>query len=243
MVTRIDPRSGALYVKHRHRPGDHRSPAARRRAGPRGELPRGRPHQGLCGGGPPHHPRHPGGHFPHPSTAWCKPPVRAGGARDLRRRGGGPLHRPGGRAAAPRWPSGPTIRTWIPSAPAWAPAGQRVNAIVEELQRGKGGHHQVISEDPAEYHRPPPCLPPTCVDVRCNPEESKTCRVVVPDDQLSLAIGKEGQNARLAAKLTGYKIDIKSDIQRRRGGRGRTAGCGGAGGGRPAGGGQQCAVG
>ena len=41
-------------------------------------------------------------------------------------------------------------------------------------------------------------------------EGSKSCRVVVPDDQLSLAIGKEGQNARLAAKLTGYKIDIKS---------------------------------
>ena len=40
-------------------------------------------------------------------------------------------------------------------------------------------------------------------------EEGKTCRVVVPDDQLSLAIGKEGQNARLAAKLTGWKIDIK----------------------------------
>ena len=40
-------------------------------------------------------------------------------------------------------------------------------------------------------------------------EEGKACRVIVPDDQLSLAIGKEGQNARLAAKLTGYKIDIK----------------------------------
>ena len=40
---------------------------------------------------------------------------------------------------------------------------------------------------------------------------AKSCRVVVPDDQLSLAIGKEGQNARLAAKLTGYKIDIKSE--------------------------------
>jgi len=41
----------------------------------------------------------------------------------------------------------------------------------------------------------------------------KACRVVVPDDQLSLAIGKEGQNARLAARLTGYKIDIKSETQ------------------------------
>ena len=40
-------------------------------------------------------------------------------------------------------------------------------------------------------------------------DEGKSCRVVVPDDQLSLAIGKEGQNARLAARLTGYKIDIK----------------------------------
>jgi N utilization substance protein A len=41
----------------------------------------------------------------------------------------------------------------------------------------------------------------------------KACRVVVPDDQLSLAIGKEGQNARLAARLTGYKIDIKPASQ------------------------------
>ena len=40
-------------------------------------------------------------------------------------------------------------------------------------------------------------------------DEGKLCRVIVPDDQLSLAIGKEGQNARLAARLTGYKIDIK----------------------------------
>ena len=43
--------------------------------------------------------------------------------------------------------------------------------------------------------------------------EEKICRVVVPDNQLSLAIGKEGQNARLAAKLTGWKIDIKSQTQ------------------------------
>ncbi|MPM83445.1 Transcription termination/antitermination protein NusA [bioreactor metagenome] len=42
-------------------------------------------------------------------------------------------------------------------------------------------------------------------------DEGKACRVLVPDDQLSLAIGKEGQNARLAARLTGYKIDIKPE--------------------------------
>ena len=44
-------------------------------------------------------------------------------------------------------------------------------------------------------------------------EEGKSCRVIVPDSQLSLAIGKEGQNARLAAKLTGYKIDIKPESE------------------------------
>ena len=44
-------------------------------------------------------------------------------------------------------------------------------------------------------------------------EDGKSCRVIVPDDQLSLAIGKEGQNARLAAKLTGFKIDIKPQSQ------------------------------
>ena len=44
-------------------------------------------------------------------------------------------------------------------------------------------------------------------------EKEKACRVVVPDNQLSLAIGKEGQNARLAARLTGWKIDIKSQSQ------------------------------
>jgi N utilization substance protein A len=48
------------------------------------------------------------------------------------------------------------------------------------------------------------------VSVEVLDDDVKSCRVVVPDDQLSLAIGKEGQNARLAAKLTGYKIDIKS---------------------------------
>ena len=45
-------------------------------------------------------------------------------------------------------------------------------------------------------------------------DEGKACRVIVPDDQLSLAIGKEGQNARLAARLTGYKIDIKPESYR-----------------------------
>ena len=86
------------------------------------------------------------------------------------------------------------------------PRGQRVNNIVEEL----GGEKVDIikySEDPAEYIAA--ALSPADVISVTTLEEGKNCRVVVPDDQLSLAIGKEGQNARLAAKLTGYKIDIK----------------------------------
>ncbi|MCQ2525822.1 MAG: transcription termination/antitermination protein NusA, partial [Lachnospiraceae bacterium] len=54
--------------------------------------------------------------------------------------------------------------------------------------------------------------PAMVLAVFADPDE-KTAKVVVPDDQLSLAIGKEGQNARLAAKLTNYKIDIKSETQ------------------------------
>ncbi|MCI8476849.1 MAG: transcription termination/antitermination protein NusA [Oscillospiraceae bacterium] len=86
------------------------------------------------------------------------------------------------------------------------PRGQRVNNIVEEL---KGEKVDIIkfSEDPADYIAA--ALSPASVLSVETLDEGKSCRVVVPDDQLSLAIGKEGQNARLAAKLTGYKIDIK----------------------------------
>ena len=66
------------------------------------------------------------------------------------------------------------------------------------------------SEDPAEYIAAA-LSPADVISVEELPSlgDIRSCRVVVPDDQLSLAIGKEGQNARLAAKLTGYKIDIK----------------------------------
>ena len=55
--------------------------------------------------------------------------------------------------------------------------------------------------------------PADVVSLTVLPGMGKACRVIVPDDQLSLAIGKEGQNARLAARLTGYKIDIKPASQ------------------------------
>ena len=88
------------------------------------------------------------------------------------------------------------------------PKGQRVAAIVEEL---RGEKIDIIkwSEDPAQFIAAA-LAPSDVVDVMMA-EEGKACRVIVPDDQLSLAIGKEGQNARLAARLTGYKIDIKPE--------------------------------
>ena len=88
------------------------------------------------------------------------------------------------------------------------PKGQRVAAIVEEL-RGEKIDIIKYSEDPATFIAAA-LAPADVVDVRMA-EEGKACRVLVPDDQLSLAIGKEGQNARLAARLTGYKIDIKPE--------------------------------
>ena len=87
------------------------------------------------------------------------------------------------------------------------PRGQRVAAIVDEL-RGEKIDIIKYSEDPAEFIAAA-LAPADVVDVRMAEEGVKACRCVVPDDQLSLAIGKEGQNARLAARLTGYKIDIK----------------------------------
>jgi N utilization substance protein A len=86
-------------------------------------------------------------------------------------------------------------------------SGARVNAIVEQL-RGEKMDIIQYSADPAQYIAAA-LSPSDVISVNADPE-AKTCRVVVPDDQLSLAIGKMGQNARLAARLTGYKIDIKS---------------------------------
>ena len=88
------------------------------------------------------------------------------------------------------------------------PTGQRVAGIVDEL---RGEKIDIIkwSEDPAEFIAAA-LAPAEVVDVWMA-DEGKACRCVVPDDQLSLAIGKEGQNARLAARLTGYKIDIKPE--------------------------------
>ncbi len=90
------------------------------------------------------------------------------------------------------------------------PRGGRVGAVVEELH-GEKIDIVVWSEDPCEYVKAA-LSPADVLSVTLVPGQ-KACRVIVPDDQLSLAIGKEGQNARLAARLTGYKIDIKPASQ------------------------------
>lgn len=90
------------------------------------------------------------------------------------------------------------------------PRGNRVEKVVAELKNEK---IDIIkwSPDPAEFIAN--ALNPAHVLSVFVAENEKACRVVVPDNQLSLAIGKEGQNARLAAKLTGWRIDIKSQTQ------------------------------
>lgn len=89
------------------------------------------------------------------------------------------------------------------------PRGERVKAIVEELN---GEKMDIVewSDDPAEYIKAA-LKPAEILEVRFDRDDEHACTVVVPDTQLSLAIGKRGQNARLAAHLTGYKIDIKSE--------------------------------
>ena len=109
----------------------------------------------------------------------------------------------GSRTKLAVWSADPNVD---PIGACVGPRGQRVNTIVEEL---KGEKMDIIkwSEDPEAYIAAA-LAPSDVISVEPFPD-GKSCRVVVPDDQLSLAIGKEGQNARLAAKLTGYKIDIK----------------------------------
>ncbi len=89
------------------------------------------------------------------------------------------------------------------------PKGARVARIVDEL----GGEKIDVvrySDDPKEFISQA-LSPATVVGVEILDEEARTCRVTVPDHQLSLAIGNKGQNAKLAARLTGYKIDIRPE--------------------------------
>ena len=113
----------------------------------------------------------------------------------------------GSRTKMAVWSSDPDVD---PIGSCVGPKGGRVAGIVNEL----GGEKIDIvkySESPEEYIAA--ALSPSEVVSVTMLEDGKSCRVIVPDAQLSLAIGKEGQNARLAAKLTGFKIDIKPESE------------------------------
>ena len=89
------------------------------------------------------------------------------------------------------------------------PKGARVNSIVDEL----GGEKIDIIEysgEPEKYISAA-LSPATVIKVEITDEENKSCKATVPDGQLSLAIGNKGQNARLAARLTGWRIDIRPE--------------------------------
>jgi len=111
----------------------------------------------------------------------------------------------GSRTKMAVWSNDPNVD---PIGACVGPKGQRVANIVEEL-RGEKIDIIKYSDEPAAFIAAA-LAPADVVDVWMA-DEGKACRVIVPDDQLSLAIGKEGQNARLAARLTGYKIDIKPE--------------------------------
>jgi N utilization substance protein A len=93
--------------------------------------------------------------------------------------------------------------------------GDRVNAVVHEL---RGEKIDIINWDDNAAFLIENALSPAKVILVMADEDEKEAQVIVPDFQLSLAIGKEGQNARLAAKLTGYRIDIKSETEARESG-------------------------
>ena len=93
--------------------------------------------------------------------------------------------------------------------------GARVNAVVQEL---RGEKIDIINWDDNPAFLIENALSPAKVILVAEDEDAKEAEVIVPDHQLSLAIGKEGQNARLAARLTGYRIDIKSETEARESG-------------------------
>ncbi|MCR4684284.1 MAG: transcription termination factor NusA [Lachnospiraceae bacterium] len=114
---------------------------------------------------------------------------------------------PGSRTKIAVWSNDPDVD---PVGACVGMNGSRVNAIVDELN---GEKIDIINWDENPGFLIENALSPAKVVFVIADGDEKTAKVVVPDSQLSLAIGKEGQNARLAARLTGFKIDIKSETQ------------------------------
>ena len=147
---------------------------------------------------------------PGPTRAWCEA-LRTGSSRDR-----GPIRGDRGPCPRGRPPDQDRRQGQRPGINAKGACigemGSRVRAVMTELNDEK---IDIVdySEDPATFIAS--ALSPSRVNsVTITDEATRSARVVVPDYQLSLAIGKEGQNARLAAKLTGWRIDIVSDARR-----------------------------
>ncbi len=116
---------------------------------------------------------------------------------------------PGSRTKMAVWSNDPNVD---PVGACVGLNGARVNTVVNEL---RGEKIDIINWDDNPAYLIENALSPAKVIYVAADEDAREAQVIVPDYQLSLAIGKEGQNARLAARLTGYKIDIKSETQAR----------------------------
>ena len=204
LVTRVDRQN-----RRRH-PGNRqgRSRPAQERADRRGGAPRGRPHKGLCGGCPGGGQGPQGPHLPHPSRGWSSGCLRWRCPRFSTALWKSRPY-PGRPAPAPSWPCSATTTNVDAVGACIGPRGARVAGIVDEL----GGEKIDIVEysDEPEKFIAAALSPAKVLSVEVDPDGARSCRVTVPDAQLSLAIGNKGQNARLAAKLTGWKIDIRPE--------------------------------
>ena len=202
-VTGRPPQRRGLPAHHQQR-GVHRRLSLPLGAGPGRSGAGRRPAEGLCGGGPPLSRGPRSSSRTHPGLVKrlfeLEVPEIYGGTVEIR----SIAREAGSRSKLAVWSADENVD---PIGACVGPKGARVNNVVAELGSEK---IDIIkySDDPAEYVAA--SLSPADVVSVLPLEGTKSCRVVVPDDQLSLAIGKEGQNARLAAKLTGYKIDIKA---------------------------------
>ena len=177
------------------------------RAGARRALRARHPDPGLRGLGSQGTPGAAGRGFAHPSGTGGEA-VQARGARDRRRDRRDQGRRSRGRA--PQQDRGVSHNSDVSAKGACiGPMGQRVRAVMHELNEEK---IDIIdySPDPATFVGKA-LSPAKVTSVTVVDENLRAARVVVPDYQLSLAIGREGQNARLAARLTGWRIDIRSD--------------------------------
>ena len=204
-----DRPAGRRPQQRPRRPRQGRGAPAALRAGRRRALRAGLAHQGRDHRGPHRH-EGPAGDPLAPRSGADQDAVRARGARDRRRPRRRSRASPASRATARRSRSQSHAQGVDPVGACVGPRGSRVRMVVSEL---RGEKIDIIpwNQEPARFVAK--ALSPARVREVYLDDAGKEATVVVPDDQLALAIGKEGMNARLAHRLTGWKIDIVSDTE------------------------------